>query len=203
MASKAKTKSIPTLSDAQAAPAIVQTTLPLTMSLIGGVGLISGGIKRLSFGPLSHVDAEDPVTGWLFGARSDKVKRPEVVPSGIVVPDGKKIPAGCQWRPPGYYGRVKKHVTMTLQVPRAVHDAYWAFLKDQRGKPYNAWGIVGMLLNEDWRAPDSWFCSELQGRAGEVSNLYPTLFTPTDRVTPVEIALLWSGLGAKVVELPC
>ena len=156
-------------------------TEPLELSLIGGYGLVSGTIERLSFGPLSHVDSRRASDGWLYGARSGRIGT---------------IPAGVEWRPPGYYGRVREHVVMTLQVPQAVHDGYWAFLEEQKGKPYNSRGILGMLLNRDWRAPDSWFCSELVGRAGEVSKLYPTLFTPTDRVTPVEIALLWSGLGA-------
>lgn len=173
---------------------IVQTTLPLVSSFIGGVGLISRGIERLSFGPLSHVDTERVADGWLYGARSDRW-------SGKV--DGKplKVGKGVQWRPPGYYGHIAKRVTMTLQVPQAIHNAYWTALTSQKGKPYNALGILGMLVNQNWRAPDSWYCSELVGWAGEEAKLYPKLYTPTDRVTPVEVAMLWSGLGAKVQEM--
>jgi hypothetical protein len=145
----------------------------------------SWAIRSYDHGPWSHVDAllDD---GRLLGARSDICQG---------------VPAGVQIRPPGYcaFSTLKR-----VEIPATdeVVDAYYAFLQAQLGKPYDALAIAAFIPGRDWREEDAWFCSELQGAAGEASKLYRyRLATPNNRLTPNAhylvssvLADIWSGV---------
>lgn len=70
-----------------------------------------------------------------------------------------------------------------------IEKAYeWA--KTQIGKNYDHTAIFGLALDRDWRAKDSWFCSELVAKAFEQAGA-PLLNPDVDvwRVTPRDILL--------------
>lgn len=127
-------------------------------------------------GQWSHVDAELP-DGSLLGARSDVVAG---------------IPAGVRIRPAGYAGWLAKR-RVVLSAADEIAAAFYEFNRDQIGKPYDDLAIAAFVAGRDWRSPDAWFCSELQGRALEVSRYLPhPLATPWNRLTPDGLFLVLS-----------
>lgn len=132
----------------------------------------------------SHVDAVMG-DGSLLGARSD-------VCAGV--------PAGVQIRPPNYaaFDRV---LPVVLLTDDAVSKAFYDFIVAQRGKPYDMEAIVAFAAGRDWRAPDSWFCSELQGAALEACGWFASpLATPANKLDPDDLLL---ALSARVpVSVP-
>jgi hypothetical protein len=96
-----------------------------------------------------------------------------------------------------------------LRVPcsQAAVNATIAALESQIGKPYD-WAAIAAfasqrlaaLVNRDWRSNKSWFCSEVQGWAGEQGGAWPTLRTPRVSLTPGDMRLVASARGA--VKLP-
>lgn len=123
-------------------------------------------------------------TGWLLGARADKV-------GGAW--------AGVQLRPPGYAKWARRTV---IDIPcTAVQSRdYWCFLAQQLGKPYDSMEIWGFVFGRGWREDDSWICSEVQARAAEKSGVLSELFVAGDRIAPVPLALVASAIGGKVIE---
>jgi uncharacterized protein YycO len=140
--------------------------------------LSSRAIAWFSAGHFSHVDAVLP-DGRLLGARDDHV-------------GGQ--PPGVRIRPPNY---VKWSRRVVMKVPASAEQTYkfYAFLRDQLGKPYDSEAIWAFAFNRDWRAPDSWICSELQSAAGEYSGLMPRLYLAANKITPVACALAFSAVG--------
>jgi hypothetical protein len=133
-------------------------------------------------GGFSHVDAVGP-RGELWGARSDLVGT---------------IPSGVQIRPADYHTFVHR-VIFTLQVSPDQRKAFWRFLYAQVGKPYDSKAIWAFAFDRDWRATDSWICSELQMAALEAAGIVPALYVPTVKITPRDVALVISAIGAKVL----
>lgn len=150
----------------------------IRLQFVRGPDLASGAIAWFSAGPYSHVDAVDH-RGNLWGARSDSVGG---------------APAGVQMRPANYADWPIKTV-LTLATTLTQENAFWTFLNRQVGKPYDHSAIWGFAAGRDWRAPDSWFCSELQARALEVSGVSPQLLSPVSKITPVSLALVVTALG--------
>jgi hypothetical protein len=130
-------------------------------------GWQSWAIRVFERGWCSHVDTVMP-DGWLLGARSGK--------------DGAPRP-GVQLRPPGYapFTRLER---VELVTTEAIAGAYYAFVQAQLGKPYDMTAIAAFAFDRDWRAPDSWFCSEVSTAGLEQSGFVPRLATPANRVTP-------------------
>jgi uncharacterized protein YycO len=138
-------------------------------------------IAWFSQGHFSHVDAILPDSN-LLGARSDSV-------------GGK--PPGVQIRPPNY-AKFSRRVVMNLPATPAQDAAFYGFLQSQVGKPYDTTAIFAFMFNRDWRAPDSWICSELQAAACEVAGITPPLYLAANKITPVGCALACSAAGALV-----
>lgn len=125
----------------------------LTWQFATSSGMQSAIIRMHTRSEFSHVDVvtED---GQLLGARLKE-----------------KIGGnGVQIRPANYHVFTKK-VQVTVQVTDAQYDAFWAWIKQQIGKPYDWRAIIGLSVHRDWREDDSWFCSELQARAVEVAGI--------------------------------
>ena len=125
----------------------------------------------------SHVDAVLP-DGSLLGARSD-------VCQGSM--------PGVQIRPPHYidFDRV---LLVSLDATEDQLSAWNNFLQAQLGKPYDMEAIVGFAVGRDWRAPDSWFCSELQAAALESAGWFPfDLATPANKLDPDDLLLAISA----------
>ena len=122
----------------------------ITLQFVMGRGPVSRAIALFSAGLLSHVDAVLP-DGRLLGARSDRL-------------DG--IPPGARIRPPKYE-TWEATTCRPLDAPAEKQSAFWDFLFGEVGKPYDHTAIWGFAVGRNWRAPDSWFCSELISAALE------------------------------------
>lgn len=139
-------------------------------------------IAWFSQGHLSHVDALMP-DGSLLGARSDW--------------KGGK-PPGVQIRPPNY-AKFKSRVIMELPATPVQETLFYNFLQAQVGKPYDMQAIWAFALDRDWREPDSWICSELDGAALEHATIFRKLYLGTNKITPVALALACSASNASVI----
>lgn len=132
----------------------------------------------------SHVDALLP-NGQLIGARSDRA-------------GGR--PSGVHLRGPGYHPFVHQ-VIMAVPATKDQQVRFRAFLDQQIGKPYDRWAIWGFILDRDWREADSWICSELQAAALEYAGVLPRLYLEANRLTPRDVALAISAVGATVITI--
>lgn len=141
-------------------------------------GVEGWAIRMYDHGRWSHVDAV-MADGWLLGARDDEV-------------GGK--PSGVQVRPAGYR---QFAATKRVSIPATEQQTqdFQSFLIAQVGKPYDQTAICGFVFDRDWRDPEAWFCSELQGAALETAKVFGhELATPTDKLTPSGLYLAVSVL---------
>lgn len=146
----------------------------------GGDDFVSRAIRAGCYGYLyTHVEARMP-DGLLLGAHAD---------------------GGVMARKPGYdAGTFVKDEFVTIAAAQPVADAFHAFLTAQLGKPYDMEVIAAIAASavigeRDWRAPDSWICSELQAAAAEACKLIGMLATGVNHVTPRDFRIALSALG--------
>lgn len=158
-------------------------TEAIRLQFVCEAALSSQAIAWFSSGHFSHVDCllDD---GKLLGARDDVV-------------GGR--PAGVQIRPSAYVKWVRQ-VVMAVPCTAEQKRTYHRFLFDQVGKPYDSLAIWAFLLNRDWRACDSWICSELQSAAGEKAGIFPQLYLAANKITPVSCALAFSAVGGNAAK---
>lgn len=148
---------------------------------------LSWAIRQYDHGEWSHVDALIPMDcfatapgGGLLGARNDHIQG---------------IAAGVQIRPPGYVASAERVKAVDIPCTPDQAKAFYRFLQDQIGKPYDQWGIAGFVAGRDWREPDSWFCSELQGAALEHAGIFRwRLAVETNKLTPDGLYLALSAI---------
>lgn len=144
----------------------------------------SNMIAYYSDGDFSHVDLvlDD---GRLLGARMDSV--------------GGAGP-GVQIRTPDYVSWSKKVV---IDVPCTAEQKIAAlnFAMKQIGLPYDQEAILAFVAARDWRKPDSWFCSELGAAIGETGALWPALYSPANKITPVGLALVCSAVQGRIITV--
>ncbi len=155
--------------------------------LVEGRGISSKAIAWFGGGAYSHIDVITP-DHKLRGARSDW---------------WGSIPPGYQDRPMGYLdGTLTKRTTFTLAVSPTMEENYWRFSNAQMGKPYDSRGIWGFVFGKrDWRAVDSWFCSEEVAANLEIAGICPNLFEGANRVDPGDCAFILCALDASYVTL--
>lgn len=147
--------------------------------------LASRTIAWFSAGHFSHVDCVlDEDDDALIGARSDHVAG---------------VKPGVRVRPAGY-ARFTHRTVLQMSCTVAQKRAYMGFLRAQVGKPYDSEALWAFVFNRDWRAPDSWICSELQAAACEASGLVRKLFLAANKITPVALALALSAAGAIEIQ---
>jgi hypothetical protein len=158
--------------------------MPIKLQFVCEAALSSQAIAWFSHDHLSHVDAVLP-DEWLLGARSDSV-------------GGK--PPGVQIRPPNYRKWIRR-VVMTIPATTEQEEIFYGFLERQLGKPYDNLAIWGFVFDRDWRACDSWICSELQSAAGEAAKLFARpLYLAANKIEPVDCALAFSAVGGTCDE---
>ena len=148
-----------------------------------GTDWTSRVIAWFSAGDFSHVDAILP-DGSLLGSRSDAI-------------GGK--PPGVQIRPAGYEPW-RAWAIVELAANPVQESAFHGFLLRQIGKPYDSRAIWGFITGRDWRAQDSWICSELQAAALEGSAVIPPLVLEANKITPAALALAVSAAGGKITS---
>ncbi len=135
-------------------------------------------IRAITHGQWSHVDAitED---NRLLGARAAAC-------------DG--IPEGVQIRPLNYLPFSATEM-IALPATDAMVTAFWNFLLQQVGKPYDESAYASFVLTRDWRKDNAWCCTELIARAMEVSGVLPyPLVMPMNRIAPTDLILVLSVL---------
>jgi hypothetical protein len=151
--------------------------MSIELRFVDGDQLIpSGVIKYLTRCDWSHVEA---ITGQLtYGAQ---------------------LAGGVRWRTTQdpCYDRLAKTELVELQSTDRQFTKFWDFMGSQLNRPYDWRAILSFGLGErDWRAEDSWFCSELVIRALEVAELVSLPASlPVDRITPRDVWLLARGLS--------
>jgi hypothetical protein len=162
----------------------------IELSFVGsGVSLTSLAIELFSAGPVSHVDAVEPLTGLLWGARYDKV-------------GGK--PRGFYGRPASYIEHEQTRVVIGIPCTADQSSKFWAATHRAEGEGYDWQGIVGFgsvagTLHRRGRV----FCSEAQYDHLEAAGLIaPRLFVRAWRITPMALLTsLADRLSTKVLLL--
>lgn len=153
----------------------------IRLRFVLGKGRSSRLIAWFSAAHLSHVDVKLP-NGKLLGARSDNVGGGDGV---LERPDPYEEVSAIT-----YY-----QIPATPQQERA----FYAFLGDQLGKPYDHMAIIGFLFGRSWRDEDAWYCSELVAAALESAGVMPHVYLTANKITPVMLAALVSELpGAEM-----
>jgi uncharacterized protein YycO len=115
-----------------------------------------------------------------------------------VMPDGTLLGAhfsgGVQIRPKGYDAAiVKREEIVSLPCSDAVEQSFLDFLKSQIGKPYDFEAIAALVIERNWRSPESWFCSELQTAALERAGYLLPLAADVAKITPRDLLILLSA----------
>lgn len=154
----------------------------LQAQFVLGKGLSSWAISWFGGGGYSHVDFVLP-DGTLLGARSDKI-------------GGK--PPGVQIRPPNYDTWLRRTV-VAKEVSAVTLDRCMGLAYSQIGKPYDKTAIWGFAAGRDWRADDSWFCSELVTWIFETAEVFPSLIIPANKIFPGESLAICNAAGFNVV----
>lgn len=153
----------------------------IRLQFVMGPGISSSLIAWFSAGNFSHVDVVMS-DGKLLGARSDEIGG---------------APPGVQIRDP-FYEHWAKRVVMSIPSRAEQEFQFRNFLLQQIGKPYDKTAILGFATGRDWRAEDSWFCSELAAAALEEGGIFHDLYSPVNKITPAALALAFSAAGAVV-----
>lgn len=132
---------------------------------------VSAGIRYLTVGRWSHAGFFNHDTGETLSAM---------------------LVGGVQWRV-----QRKRTRYMFLDYPCMKEAFRWA--QTQIGKPYDYSAIFGMALHRNWKALDSWYCSELVTAAFDRTEqpLFSVNFS-VYRVTPV---MLLAPITAREIIL--
>ncbi len=161
--------------------------LYISWSLVLGHGFTSRLIAWFGGGGYSHIDVITP-TGDYRGAHADVID---------------EIPAGFQNRP-AHYQSWKRQTIYTLAVTPAQYRLYWAFSDGQLGKPYDTRGLVKTFVfgrADDWRADDSWWCSEEVAANCEYAGIIRPLPLDVTHVEPGDCAFFLTGAGATWADV--
>jgi hypothetical protein len=155
----------------------------LTWRLVGGTDCSSRAIAWFGGGLYSHIDFRES-DGSYTGARADRI--------------------GGQ--PPGYFTRPADYIParkllrtlfLTLSVTAEQARAFRIASNLKLHAPYDRSAIWGFLLGRNWRDPGSWECAEAQADSCEKAGIFAPLILSTNKITPNDMALLLSALGAK------
>jgi hypothetical protein len=138
-------------------------------------------IRWFSAGPISHVDVVLP-DGALLGSRSRAIKI-----------SGQPYSAGVQIRPPGYAKFTIVYSFTLSRIQVGVEQAFYDWLKNEIGKPYDTTAVWGFASGRNWCEKDSWFCSELIGAGLGAVGIIPHLFVPSNKLTPTGLATALSS----------
>jgi hypothetical protein len=149
----------------------------IVMQFVGNDSFGSRLIEWFDHGKYSHVDSVLP-DGTLLGARNDVIEG---------------IPSGVQIRPASYVAG-DRILRVTIPCTANQEEVYYDFVRTQIGKPYDETAIAAFAVGRDWRAPDSWFCSELCAAATEESGLVPPMIAPVNKIAPDDLLLVISAL---------
>lgn len=146
----------------------------ITLRFVTCADAVSAGIRLGEYGYwASHVEAVMP-DGTYLGAHFD---------------------GGVQARLRTYdAGKFTRQLFVALPCEPEQNFRFIKFLEDQIGKPYDIEAIAALVAERDWRAPDSWYCSELQAAALEECGWFTSpLAAEVSKITPRDLLLILSG----------
>jgi uncharacterized protein YycO len=149
--------------------------MTISLQFVTQKSLGSSLIRWGTHSDFSHVDVV-LFDGRLLGARNDTA-----------------VPGVCI-RPANYAPFTRRQ---TVIVPTQEDRAFYSFLVDQLGKPYDWKAIVGFAVDRNWRDPDSWFCSELVAAALEAAKIVKVQ-TPANRISPNDVFLLAASISSSI-----
>lgn len=121
--------------------------MQICVRFVDSSGLITEAIKLETWSPFSHCELITQDGMGAFGARSS---------------------GGVQIRQLDYEVFTKEE-RYWVEVDDALGAEAWNWARTQIGKPYDYTAILGILTHQDWRAEDSWICSELVARFLELA----------------------------------
>lgn len=159
------------------------TNSEIVLQFVHENNLASNAIAWFSHGKFSHVEAIWPghtfIEPTTYGSYEKKM-------------DG--IPSGVQFRPVGYNKKIDLCVHCHIPATEKQVELWKEWMREQWNKDYDWRAIWGFVAGRNWRDPGKWICSELQARALEVCGIVPELYLPTNRITPVALALTVSAI---------
>jgi hypothetical protein len=157
----------------------------ITIRFVTGGDPVSDGIRAFEYGFwATHTEALMP-DGSLLGAHAK---------GGVLARDHD-------------YDKSEFTRELYVAIPSTPEqaDAFYSYLREQVGKPYDFLAIAGIALRRDWRSENSWFCSELIASALSQANVhvFPShLAEDFNHVTPRDVLLIVSGrLDLAIVAL--
>ena len=148
----------------------------IVMQFAGSSSLTSRLIQWFGHGNYAHVDTVMP-DGMLVGARND-------VMAGY--------PAGVQIRGSDYQ---KGYTLKRVEIPCTDEQekAYYDFVLNQVGKPYDSRAIAAFAAGADWTTKGAWFCSELCTAALQACGWLRELSEPASKIDPDSLLLVLSA----------
>ena len=151
------------------------------LSFIGSKSsLTSRAIQLFSAGPVSHVDAVEPLTGLLWCARFDKV--------GV-------RPRGFWPRPASYIAKETIHVVIRIPCTAVQQRKFWEITRKAQGTPYDWRGILAFGFGQNWHKRGTAFCSEAQRDHLQAAGILPKdFFERGYKTTPM---MLLTALTAR------
>lgn len=152
----------------------------MTLQFIEGDHPIDRLIQYFSHGWATHVDIVWPPNmpdgpERLFGARGDGV--------AVRAKD---------------YEKFLRIARVTLPMTAEQNAKFFAFCRDQMGKPYDFSAEAAFAFGRDWRTPEHWFCSELGESAVETSGFWRKIEASSGKVTPPDLLNLCSAFAEVV-----
>lgn len=151
----------------------------ITIRFVLNRGLVSDAIKAqektaMPFTP-SHVEARTPDGAFYIGAHID---------------------GGVMKRPVGYdKDTMVDEVILDLEATPEQSAAFYAFLENKIGEPYDWLSIIGFVVPEHFHLPEHVICSALQAlalRAPECEWFRWRLAAPAHLIDPRDLLLILS-----------
>jgi hypothetical protein len=145
----------------------------ITIRFVTCHDVVSAAIRAYQYGFwASHVDAL--IGGKLVGAHFN---------------------GGVLARPIGYdASKITKEQIVAIKADDPTTKAFEDFITAQIEKPYDVEAIAAMVLDRDWRDPNSWFCSELIAAGLEQCKIFSRLPAALNRILPRDAMLMATAL---------
>jgi hypothetical protein len=151
---------------------------------VRGDDLASDLIAFGGAGQFSHVDImlDD---GRLLGARSDTVGG---------------APPGVQVRTPDY-AKWTKQVIIEVPCTMGQKLAAFAFADSKVGESYDKVAILAFALGTDWHNAHAEICSEFGAQVGQAGGFWAELYSPANKITPVELSIVASSVKGRAITV--
>jgi hypothetical protein len=156
----------------------------IEFSYVTEPGVGAGVIRWFTHSDFSHAEVILPRNSGRYGSRSDRwpgVRRRTL-----------------------YYATFSKDWRVIVPVTAEQEKAFYHFLYEQYGKPYDKLGLFSSFLFDrrvSWRSDQAWWCSELTAAAKEYAGIVK-FHTPASRITPNDDFLVTAAIpGARIARV--